>query len=389
MKKILTLGILVIGAIAAWWFMGDDNDEARYERAETELVISNLAHATLTLYNVGKNLGDTSRLAVVGQEQRWLRAGNYFLQCGYDGAVTFQPIPLTGYRCGPDKDGSFLVTIRPMPREFPPKVSNDSPDFMYIPSGNCLIGDRQNPREPHYVWLTGYFIAPFETTNGEYRQFMDARDGYGDDANWTGQGRKWKSVHQSRTTALLQPKDKEYKRFGQPDQPVTWVNWFEANAYCKWLTRKHHGRKWLFTLPSDAEWEKAARGPDNFDFALTMNLSDGEVHLYNWRKNPWEDTTVVGIHESVKRFKPNRFGLYHMTGNVAEWTQSMYKPYNRDHPYQDDGRNHDNADGRRTVRGGSWYSAAISYMCIPYRDAFQSEHSTHDVGFRVVAKALP
>ncbi|MEO8167269.1 MAG: SUMF1/EgtB/PvdO family nonheme iron enzyme, partial [bacterium] len=85
----------------------------------------------------------------------------------------------------------------------------------------------------------------------------------------------------------------------------------------------------------------------------------------------------------------NRFGLYHMTGNVVEWTQSTDRPFNRDHPYVDDERNHDNATGLRTARGGSWYSAATSYMYIPYRDSFQPEHSTQDIGFRVAVRALP
>ena len=151
-------------------------------------------------------------------------------------------------------------------------------------------------------------------------------------------------------------------------------------AFCVW----DGGR-----LPTDAEWEKVARGPDGFDYALGMTISDDEVSLYNWRKNPGASVTVVGIQSTRDSYMPNRYGIYHLTGNVAEWSQSVNVPYNRDHPYLEDERNHDETPGLRSARGGSWYSAAISYLYIPYRDAFQPEHCNQELGFRIVAKALP
>jgi len=78
-----------------------------------------------------------------------------------------------------------------------------------------------------------------------------------------------------------------------------------------------------------------------------------------------------------------------MTGNVAEWTQSVDRPFNREHPFPDDERNSDAAAGQRTVRGGSWYSASIASLSTPYRDAFPPSHSTQEIGFRVVARLLP
>jgi len=78
-----------------------------------------------------------------------------------------------------------------------------------------------------------------------------------------------------------------------------------------------------------------------------------------------------------------------MTGIVVEWTQSVNVPFNRDHPFVDDERNLDATPELRTARGGSWYSACTTYLYIPYRDAFQPEPSTQNIGFRFVAKALP
>jgi formylglycine-generating enzyme required for sulfatase activity len=142
-------------------------------------------------------------------------------------------------------------------------------------------------------------------------------------------------------------------------------------------------------LPAEAEWEKAARGPDDFDYGLGQFISDRESNLYNWKKNPDALVTVIGVRESTAGFRPNRYGLYHLSGNVAEWTQSINRPFNRERPYADDERNRDDASGQRVVRGGSWYSATIALLYIPYRDTFQPEISHHDLGFRIVVRPLP
>lgn len=145
----------------------------------------------------------------------------------------------------------------------------------------------------------------------------------------------------------------------------------------------------MFRLPTDAQWEKAARGPDGFDYGLGMALSEPQADLYNWRKNPGAEVTVVGVEETVSRFRANRFGVYHASGNVAEWTQSVARPYNKRRPYRDDERNLDEASGTRTTRGGSWYSATTSRLHLAYREEFQPELSSNDLGFRVVALRIP
>lgn len=382
--------LLLAGVFACWIFWrGEQNEHAHYERGETELVVTHLASSTLTLHKAGRTLEDTIRIESDDLKHAWLMPGNYLLRSDESGRFAFYPVSLTGYRCGPDDDGSFVVTVRSIPKDTPPRLLHHLPEFISIPSGFFLMGDRQNPREPHYVWLTGYFIAPFEVTNAEFGLFLDAADGYNDDANWTEQGKLWKAASLSTASALLHHNDPEYKRFGRSDQPVTLVTWFEANAFCRWLSRKHATDKWQFSLPTDAEWEKAARGPDNFDYSLSRFVSDDEASLYNWRKNPDAVVPVFGIEASRAGFLPNRFGVYHMTGNVAEWTQSTDTPFNREHPFVDDARNHDDTRGKRTARGGSWYSAATSYLYIPYRDSFQPEHRTQDLGFRIVVRALP
>jgi len=382
--------VAAVSAIASWRFVAADRaEELHYQRSESELVVTNLPRATLHLFRAGSSLEEAAEIGGIHEGRQWLPAANYFLKADTTGGPIYYPAPITGYRAGPDKDGSLAITIRAAPRESPPRLLPDLDEFAYVPSGPFLLGDRLNPSEPHYVWLSAFYISRFELTNAEFREFWNVAGGYQDDANWTAAGRAWKRLNTSEATALLKPSDPEYKRFGQPDQPVVLVSWFEANAFCRWLTGKLGGNRWIFALPTVAEWEKVARGPDNFDYGLGMNISDEQARLYNWRKNPGAPVTLVGIRDSRVMYTPNRYSVYHISGNVTEWTQSIFRLHTRDRPYTDDDRNADNAVGPRVARGGSWYSASVALLGTSFRDAFQPEHTSNDVGFRVVARQRP
>jgi len=392
---VVAIALVAIAAVGGAWaavryWRGADGERIHFERQETELVITNLAGGQLALFKAGKSLQEAAEIKPFNGARAWLPRGDYFLQAGLPNQSSLYPIPITGYRRGPDADGSFAVTIRSQAGGGPPRLFADLPEWVFIPSGNFLMGDRQNPREPHYVWLPAFYVGAFEVSNAEFRRFARDPQGAAEDSNWTEAGRKWKAENPLQASALLQASDAEFKRFGQDDQPVTQVSWFEAAAYCRWLTRKYGQSRWLFSLPSEAEWEKAARGPDGFDYALSPLLSDAESKLYNWKKNPGAAETVIGVAATRARFRPNRYGAYHLSGNVVEWTQTVYRPYNRERPYaDDDGRNRDDAAEARVARGGSWYSASIALLSTAYRDTFPPEVRHHDLGFRVAVRALP
>ena len=378
------------GAMVAWRIVATDRaEELHYQRGESELVVTNLAHARLRLFRAGSRLEEAREIGGLLEGPQWLPAANYFLEADTTGGPIYYPAPITGYRAGPDKDGSLAITIRAVPRESPPRLLPALDEFVYIPSGPFLLGDRLNPGEPHYIWLSGFYTSRFEITNAEFREFWNDAGGYRDDANWTPQGTAWQRLNPCEATALLKPSDPEYKRFGQPDQPVVLVSWFEANAFCHWLTHKLGANQWIFSLPTVAEWEKVARGPDNFDYGLGMMVSDEQTRLYNWKKNPTALVTLIGIRDSRAAYKANRYGVYHMSGSVTEWTQSIFRLHTREHPYADDDRNADDVAGPRVARGGSWYSASIALLGTSFRDAFQPEHTSNDVGFRIVARRRP
>lgn len=393
MKKIFAgaAGIILIAAVITLIIhRADVLEQGHYDRDETLLFVTNLATANISLFKAGGSIDAAVLLPQFKPEGMWLSRGNYFLKVEQDNKTIFYPIPILGYRGGPDKEGAFTVTIRPPGSQTPPHLLASLPEFAFIPSGHFLFGDHLRPSEPHYVWLTNYFISPFEVTNAEFKAFIDDAAGYNNDSNWTAAGREWKAKNRSNATALLTLVDADFKRFGQLDQPVVQVNWFEANAFCHWLTSKIGGGRWIFGLPSEAEWEKAARGPDNFDYGLGMNISDEQVKLYNWKKNPGADVTVVGWEGTQRNYRANRNGLYHMSGNVTEWTQSIDRTYNRQHPYvDDDDRNHDETHGERVLRGGSWYTASIAVLYIPYRENFKPDIETPYLGFRIVARPIP
>lgn len=396
MRKWIILAIMAATAIAVAWGVfayrlaeQERLERLHYEGEETLLVVVNLAGAPLHLFKAGRSVDKAEPIPAFDGKEIWLPPGDYFVEARHGGQKLFYPVTVLGYRSGPDAEGILTLTIRSLPSDSPPSSSH-FPEFAYIPSGSFVIGDRRNPRQPHHAWIQGFFMSRFEVTNADFRAFLRQPDGYANDAHWTEAGKRWKLSKRSQTSANLRRGDEEYLRFGQDDQPVTGVNWYEASAYCRWLTRNVAQDRWLFSLPTEGEWEKAARGPDGFDYGLSSLVSDDEEKLYNWKKNPLAEVTVVGLGETRSRFLPNRYGLYHMSGNVAEWTATLDRSFGRDSPYRDDdGRNREEAAGRRVVRGGSWYSASVAILYLPYRETFQPEVNAPYLGFRIVARRLP
>lgn len=386
----LALGVLLLGTAAAAARSASRRQERaeRSRRGETSLVVTNLAAAEVSLYRAGEGTADAKPVELA-PEETWLPEGRYFLEASRGGLSWFYPVPLGGSARGPDTAGAFAVTVRARGADGPPDVGPGSPPFAFVPAGHFEIGERKNPLERHYVWTTAFHVAVFEVTNGEFREFLADPDGDGSRASWTEAGWGWKGSGRSEATALLRPGDAAYPRFGRDDLPVVRVTWYEANAYARWLTRRLGAGRWLYRLPTEAEWEKAARGPDGFDYGLGNELSEPQAGLYNWKKNPEAAVTLVGWEETPGRYRANRFGLYHASGNAAEWTQTVARPYNRNRPYRDDDRVDDSAKGNRTTRGGSWYSATTSRLGLGYREDFLPQQTSEDLGFRIVALPLP
>lgn len=225
---------------------------------------------------------------------------------------------------------------------------------------------REQPQ--HIVTLAGYSIGKYPVTVGEYLIFWEA-GGYQYPRYWTVAGWAWRQ-----SLGKIQP---EYwdddKWSGDPRFPVVGVSWYEAMAYCRWLSELKQRE---YRLPTEAEWEKAARGTDG--------------RLYPWG-NTFDakqcNTRASGLNQtmSVGMFAPrdvSPWGCSEMVGNVSEWTLSKFEPYEYD---DNDGRNDEGGNSERVIRGGSWHSPVLRARTSTrgYNDPFFADN---DVGFRIVEK---
>ncbi|MBQ6157606.1 MAG: SUMF1/EgtB/PvdO family nonheme iron enzyme [Thermoguttaceae bacterium] len=210
--------------------------------------------------------------------------------------------------------------------------------------------------------------------------------------------------HDSRFVDLW---NKDHNRPGYPanlpDQPVIRVSWQEAVGFCAWLSEKT-GRK--FRLPTEAEWEWAARGGSDqpmwfggldADFGPYENLADIRTKLFvvegvdphvkdavaDWEAFiPRIDSVDDGnfMEADVGSYAPNPFGLRDMLGNVCEWTGSSYRPY----PYNaSDGRNDGNLSEKKVARGGSWRDRP-KWGRAGVRKPYESWQRVFNVGIRPV-----
>ena len=190
--------------------------------------------------------------------------------------------------------------------------------------------------------LPAYFIDQYEVTNARYKEFLEA-------------------------TGSRPPQGWPEGRIpdGRESYPATFVNWYDAERYCRWAGER---------LPTEAEWEKAARGTDGRDFPWGNEF---DAEKANTGDTGMGDMTPVGEFKEGK----SPFGAYDMSGNVWEWTADWYKPY----PGSD---YHSETFGEKlkVIRGGSWggtghYSIPYFYRTT-YRFYIEPEGAYPDAGFR-------
>lgn len=176
------------------------------------------------------------------------------------------------------------------------------------------------------------------------------------------------------------------QRYNRPSQPVVGVNWHEATAYCSWLDeemRQIPGQPWAdvplplenhrVCLPNEGEWERAARMDRGWTYPWG-NRTGPE------RANSWEGHVLRPNPVGAYPGGATPEGIYDLSGNVWEWTTSLYQPY----PYRaDDGRNNIEAEGKRVVRGGSWNYAHWFARCA-CRYWYTPFYFNCKLGFRVV-----
>ena len=229
------------------------------------------------------------------------------------------------------------------------------PPCSQIPAGYFQMGcetGRDEERPAHRVWLNAFEMAALQVRNRDYAVFLEA--------SGTPPPRHWNDPP-----------------FDSPDQPVVAVSWLEAVAYCEWLSQVSSRR---YRLPTEAEWERAARGGE-------------EGRLYPWGDEPpdarpeyrrrWGGRVEAPLPAGQE--EPNPFGLFDVSENVHEWCADWFdKDYYRRSPER-------NPAGpafgeRRASRGGSWRHHIKVSRCAA-RSSIPPEFQYADYGFRVARDA--
>ncbi len=265
------------------------------------------------------------------------------------------------------------------------------PQMVMVPPGPFLMGTPeneldelaelganrdwiQNERPLHEVTLDAYAIGRYPVTNAEFTRFIED-GGYQNRDYWTEAG--WQCKERE---GWKQPRYWEDEGWNDPSQPVVGVSWYEAVTYCNWLAAKT-GKP--YRLPTEAEWEKAARGG-----LLPAKEGQGRENCrYPWghtwkedccnnRESGFSRTTPVGQYPTGD----SPYGAGDMVGQVWEWCSSKYGGYEDrpqfGYPYRpDDDREELEGSDTRILRGGSWYDSNPAVTC---RCSFRFGYSPGD-----------
>jgi formylglycine-generating enzyme required for sulfatase activity len=240
-------------------------------------------------------------------------------------------------------------------------LPHGEPEWVLIPQSEFTMGE---PHEAHRLLLLDYAISRVPITNAQYQLFVQATD-HAPPENWNGK---------------RAPRGREI-------HPVFNVTWNDGLAYCRWLSGVT-GKP--ITLPSEAEWEKAARGADDprsYPWGDTFDAARCNVG-----ESGFGYTTPVGVFQNGA----SPYGCLDMAGNVWEWTRSLWgkdlaKP-DFAYPYDPGDRKREDLnagnDVLRVVRGGAWSGNRIDARCV-YRLRNHPGNRGHHIGFRVVLRSAP
>ncbi len=240
---------------------------------------------------------------------------------------------------------AMAQTTAAQPQEI---YGKDGAPMVLVPAGAFLMGSHEkgdkNARPVHFVFLDAFYMDTYEVTVGQYAQFLNAT-GLKAPYHWI---------------LMNEPSRQRY--------PVVNVDWASADSYCRWAEKR---------LPTEAEWEKAARGTDGRMYPWGNDPPN--LRRANYGKDSWlflKALAPVGSHEKGK----SPYGIYDMAGNVSEWTADWYEEdYYQNSPMS-------NPMGprqgiRRVLRGGS-FPYDPEDLRSARRDAHWHLNANETTGFR-------
>jgi formylglycine-generating enzyme required for sulfatase activity len=240
----------------------------------------------------------------------------------------------------------------------------NSVEMVLIPAGEFEMGseDGDGDESPvHTVYLDTYWIDKYEVTNSQYAAFLNAMGNQEEGGvTWLDDDDKYVGIHRS---GEIWSADSGYD-----DHPVVEVSWHGATAYCEWVG----GR-----LPTEAEWEKAARGGLE---GQTYPWGDAIPTCLQGTENGAQSAECTAQLVEVGSFTPNGYGLFDMVGNVKEWVADWYDDtyYSSSPSVNPVGPS---SGTYRVLRGGSWYSYRRDLKVFGRENGYPN-YTFHDGGFR-------
>ena len=254
-----------------------------------------------------------------------------------------------------------------------------NPTMVLIPAGTFQMGSegenaRDDEQPVHTVHVDAFYMDKYEVTNAQYKAFVDANP----------QWQKHQIDPQFHGGTYLSHWDGNDYPPGKANHPVTYVSWYAAMAYAQWADKR---------LPTEAEWEYAARGGLNGKkYPQGDTITPGDAN-YGWHVG---DTTAVG------QYAANGYGLYDTVGNVWEWcldpddevfyaaSHNSRNPIAGEHTLQSLVENFTSVqtDPSRVLRGGSWINSARN-LRVANRARHSPSSATGNRGFRCARSVTP
>jgi formylglycine-generating enzyme required for sulfatase activity len=251
--------------------------------------------------------------------------------------------------------------------------ATDGAEMIYVPEGEFLMGSKDADRKAaddekpaHTVYLDAFWIDRTEVTNARYIQFLNT---LGDYRGTCGEHDCVETVLEDKDSHILHREGRYVVESGFEDHPVIEVTWYGAQAYCEWAGVR---------LPTEAEWEKAARGIDGRLYPWGNNAPDCD-------KAQYADCSGMTVPVGSKPAGASPYGALDMAGNVWEWVADWYDPayYDRSPALNPQGAS---SGERKVFRGGSW-GYLPDFIRTTDRARNRPAYAGFNVGFRCGASA--
>ncbi|MDP6504578.1 MAG: SUMF1/EgtB/PvdO family nonheme iron enzyme, partial [Planctomycetota bacterium] len=312
-----------------------------------------------------------------------------------------------------------------------PEITLEGMQFCPVPAGAFLMGEEEEEGEYNVRWP--FWMGRYPITNGQYQQFVED-GGYEMEALWkeAGEAGCWKDGHIEDWLGTTTAGPEQYgDPFGFHNHPVVGVTWYECLAFTRWLSRYWTKQAthsipagWEFRLPTEPEWEKAAKGgiltrqpftgsvnADLFPSAdmLALHLEANKHNSIETQDNPNTNRSYPwGRSEDEDACSPERlnfgdsdlhstnaigayptgasdYGCEEMSGGVWEWMMNKYAGY----PYdpKDDREKVDEKEDSRVLRGGSFANGSLYVRCA-YRGWDGPDYRDYSLGFRILCSPI-